>query len=79
MEKLILFRFKIAGGDTEAFEKWQQEVSRETDNFPGFIESVNLKPTQKNDYYYVILRFKDEVSAQNWLESDRRKELIFHR
>ncbi len=60
-----------------AFKVWQTETNRIIATFPGFLHQTLLPPSPPaQDYWVVMQRFSDSMTAIGWLNSPQRLERL---
>lgn len=58
------------------YERWMAEATAAHQRFPGYLATDIIKPVESGSRFVVILRFEDAPSAQAWLVSAVRADLL---
>jgi len=57
------------------FRAWQEEMRKLESAFPGFIDSRVVEPVTGHDWT-IVLRFESQASADAWLNSPQRTDMM---
>jgi antibiotic biosynthesis monooxygenase (ABM) superfamily enzyme len=78
MISTIIVRFKFTYKDSQTLEQWRKRIEKETGQAKGFLDKTELPSIGTENFHTVVLRFDSKINAEDWLNSDARKELLQH-
>lgn len=58
------------------YEQWLKKTILEAAKFPGHMGTHVARPTDGNDTYEIAVRFANRKYAEDWVNSQKRKDLI---
>lgn len=58
------------------YEEWLKKTILEAAKYPGHMGTHVSRPTDGNDTYEIAVRFATRRDAENWINSQKRKDLI---
>lgn len=67
---------RVVSGQEATYEAWAKGVSAASAAFPGYLGVTFLRPSIGYNQYTIIYRFDTQVHADDWSNSDSRKEWI---
>ena len=78
MISTIIVRYKLKYKDSQSLEEWRERIAKENSQAKGFLDKTELPSIGMENFHTVVLRFDSKVNAEDWLNSDIRKELLQH-
>jgi len=76
-EATLVVSRRIRPGKEKDYEEWVKRITEAARSFPGFIGATTLVPEgPEPTIRYVVWRFEDKATLENWKDSPTRKKLI---
>ena len=76
-EAVFVISRRIKQGQEEAYEDWLRRIGDATRDFPGYRGVTTLLPEGiDSDLRYMVWRFENKTSLENWEKSDVRNRLL---
>jgi antibiotic biosynthesis monooxygenase (ABM) superfamily enzyme len=72
----IIIRHTVRPEFKERYETWLKQIIAAAAAFPGHQGVHIVRPSEGNDTFEIAVRFSSNSTAQAWLNSDIRKELV---
>src|SRR5262245_52275894 len=73
---LITIKANVKPDAKIAFADWQARLNAAIPSFPGFIILEFISPSDQEEHWSIIQRFKDADDASQWRESLQCKEIV---
>ena len=78
MISTVIVRYKLKYKDSQTLEEWRERIAKENSQAKGFLDKTELPSIGTENFHTVVLRFDSKINAEDWLNSDIRKELLQH-
>ncbi|PAU87312.1 antibiotic biosynthesis monooxygenase [Pseudomonas sp. WN033] len=72
----IIIRHQVSPDNRNRYETWLRQIITTAARFPGHQGVHILRPVGTDQTFEIAVRFSSQEQAQNWLDSDQRRELI---
>ncbi|MGR6873783.1 hypothetical protein ACU6U9_16045 [Pseudomonas sp. HK3] len=73
----VIAKHDVTFGKESEFKTWMSEIGQCCKLFPGYLGTELIRPTDTNSNTHVcIFRFDNFENLENWMNSDKRKELL---